>query len=204
MSISVPAQRRPTRSRRRVCGGRSISAADRHRSTKADAIASARGEPGDLAVIVEVVIDAQRRPTRSRRRVRILVDSVAISDDTAQRRPTRSRRRVHRPACVSCRRGALNEGRRDRVGACHRARVRTFGVSTLAQRRPTRSRRRVVQHGWPGIWQERRSTKADAIASARGALQVAATVHAEHRSTKADAIASARVARSVVGGQPVL
>ena len=236
------AQRRPTRSRRRVRQqhDRERRRADR-RSTKADAIASARGTPDAYEGCVRSA--AQRRPTRSRRRVSRLSPPSDARLARAQRRPTRSRRRVtrvvvghhRRRRCRStkadaiasargrraregARRGscALNEGRRDRVGACSMTtttldlaaeslnegrrdrvgawisyRFPTWVPSRVAQRRPTRSRRRVERFLMMFDHRGDRSTKADAIASARG-LGHWHLDSLHRRSTKADAIASAR------------
>ena len=213
------AQRRPTRSRRRVltvtaptlrgCSalneGRrdrvgacrststSVSSGQSSRSTKADAIASARVERAARATSKGIA--AQRRPTRSRRRVSWRRGRSVLGP---RRRSLNEGRRDRVGACPGssghpppCGR-PLNEGRRDRVGAWCRTRS-TRSTATRAQRRPTRSRRRVVRFVMlRGDQFRRRSTKADAIASARDRAIDELPERLDQRSTKADAIASAR------------
>ena len=165
------AQRRPTRSRRRVpttaspgVGARlprstkadAIASAradqvrarrllaDDFRSTKADAIASARVvSQGTLAVAG--LFSAQRRPTRSRRRVLSVHDGWIDIDGCAQRRPTRSRRRVDCGEDNGPERDGRRSTKADAIASARDQSARShaaFAVSG-AQRRPTRSRRRV-------------------------------------------------------------
>ena len=218
------AQRRPTRSRRRVTvlalrPARARAVAQRRPTRSRRRVARADSQNTFPAA------SAQRRPTRSRRRVRPVGDTSQLysmstlnegrrdrvgacpprrsrhdlpATGPAQRRPTRSRRRVSRRSGTrsGCSPSPLNEGRRDRVGAWTDVRVGCLEMHDRAQRRPTRSRRRVrVEPSTRRVGTDHRSTKADAIASARETHCVPRTGKELRRSTKADAIASARVRR---------
>ena len=188
------AQRRPRRSPRRDRRRRLPAAGRGRRSTKAEAITSARRDPG----VPGHYADHRERSTKAeaitsaRLRVRRKPARPSPSRSTKAEAIT-SARLDPRDNVVRCATQPLNEGRGDHLGETTWKGSGSRSGRSSAQRRPRRSPRRdtsVASKNIAGlIFAQRRPRRSPR----RDALEIGGdVVEAVRRSTKAEAITSAR------------